>query len=74
MNKQNNQTFKTQTAEQWIKGKGEWGEDEECKGGQIYGNEKDQTLDSEHTMQCTDNILQNYTLETCIILLTNVTQ
>ena len=32
------------------------------------------TLDGEHTIQHKDNVLQNSILETCIILLTNVTQ
>lgn len=35
--------------------------------------ERDQTLGGEHTMQCTDDILQNCTLETYVMLLTNVT-
>lgn len=35
--------------------------------------EGDQTLDSEHTMQCADYVLQNFTLEIYIILLNNVT-
>ena len=35
--------------------------------------EGDVTWDGEHTIQYTDNVLQNYTLETYIILLTNVT-
>ena len=33
----------------------------------------DLTLGGEHTMQYTDDVFQNCTLETCIILLTNVT-
>ena len=33
----------------------------------------DYTLDGEHTVQHTDDVLQNCTLETYIILLTNVT-
>ena len=35
--------------------------------------EEDLILCGEHTIQYTDNVLQNYTLETYIILLTNVT-
>ena len=35
--------------------------------------ERDLTLDGEHTTQYTDFVLQNYTLETYIILSTNVT-
>ena len=35
--------------------------------------EGDWTLDGEHTIQYTDDVLQNYTLETYEILLTNVT-
>ena len=35
--------------------------------------EGDQTSDGECTMQCADDALQNCTLETCLILLTNVT-
>ena len=35
--------------------------------------ERGLTLGGEHTIQYTDDILQNYTPETCIILLTNVT-
>ena len=34
--------------------------------------EGDLTLGGEHTIQYTDIILQNYTLETYIILLTNI--
>ena len=35
--------------------------------------EGDLTWGSEHTMQCTDDVLWNCAPETCIILLTNVT-
>ena len=35
--------------------------------------EGDLTLDGEHTIQYTDNVLQNYTLKTYIILLANGT-
>ena len=35
--------------------------------------EGDFTWGGEHTVQCTDNVLQNCTLETYIILLTSVT-
>ena len=34
--------------------------------------EGDLTLDGEHTMQYTDDVLQNCSSETCIILLTNI--
>ena len=34
--------------------------------------EGDLTLDGEHTMQYTDDVLQNCPPETCIILLTNI--
>ena len=35
--------------------------------------EGDLTWGAEHTIQCTDDVLQNWTPETYIILLTNVT-
>ena len=35
--------------------------------------EKDLSLGGEHTIQYIDDVLQNYTVETFIILLTNVT-
>ena len=35
--------------------------------------ERDLSLDGEYTIQYTDNVLQNCTFETYIILLTNVT-
>ena len=35
--------------------------------------EGDLTWGGEHTAQCADDVLQNCTPETCIILLTNVT-
>lgn len=50
-----------------------WGEIEEGQGGQIYILMEDLTLGNERTMQYTDDILQNCTVETYIILLTNVT-
>lgn len=51
-----------------------WGETEEGQGGQIlYILMEDLTLGNERTMQYTDDILQNCTVETYIILLTNVT-
>ena len=34
---------------------------------------EDLTLSGGHTMQFTDDVSQNYTLETCMIALTNVT-
>ena len=43
------------------------------KRGQMYVMEGEQTLGNEHTMQYTDDVLENCTLETCIMLLTNVT-
>ena len=39
-----------------------------------YTVKGDQTLGSEHRMQCTDDALQNFTLETYAMLLTNVIQ
>ena len=50
-----------------------WGENEEGKGAQIYGDRGNQTLGGEHTMQYTDGVLQNCTLATYIILLIDVT-
>ena len=47
------------------------GEAVKGKGGQIHGTEGDVTLGAGHTMQYTDEILQDCTLETYIILLTN---
>lgn len=44
---------------------------EESKRGQIHGDER-RTLD-EHIMQYMDNVLQNCTLETYVVLLTIVT-
>ena len=35
--------------------------------------EGDLTWSGEHIIQCTEDVLQNYTPEACIILLTNVT-
>ena len=35
--------------------------------------ERDLTLGGEHTIQCTDDVLQKCTHETYILLLTNVT-
>ena len=35
--------------------------------------ERELALGGEHTVQYTDDVFQNYTLETYIILLTNVT-
>ena len=37
------------------------------------GMERDLTLGGEHTMQCADDVLLSCTLETCMVLLTNVT-
>ena len=36
--------------------------------------DRDLTWDGKHTIQCTDDVLWNYAPETCIILLTSVTQ
>ena len=41
---------------------------------QICGDREDLTLGGKHTMQYTDDVLWNCTLETYIILGTNVTQ
>ena len=35
--------------------------------------DKDLTWGGEHTIQCTDDVLQNCALETCTVLLTSVT-
>ena len=43
------------------------------KEGQIYGVGKDLTVGGKHTMQNTGDALQNCTLETYIVLLTNIT-
>ena len=48
------------------------GEKVEGKGGEMV-MEGDLTLDGEHTIQYTDDVLQNCALEICIIILTNVT-
>ena len=56
------------------KGEGGCGEGEEGKGGQNMVTQGDLTLGGEHTMQYTDDVSQNCTLGTYIILLTNVTQ
>ena len=37
------------------------------------GMERDLTLGGEHTMQCADDVLLSCTLETCMVLLINVT-
>ena len=48
-------------------------EDKEGKRGQTRGEEGDQPLGGEHTMQHTGDVLHNFTLEIYIMLLTNVT-
>ena len=55
-----------------VTGKG-MGRGSEGKVGPIYGDGRDMTLGGEHTMHCTVGISENCTLETYIILLTNVT-
>ena len=45
-------------------GEGKWG---------INVDGRDLTLDGECTIQCADNVLLSYILETCVVLLTNVT-
>lgn len=37
-----------------IRGKGRWGQNEKCKGDQIYGDIGDQTSGGEHAMPYTD--------------------
>lgn len=56
-----------------IRGKRGSGELEKSKWGQTYGDGRRLTLGGERTMQYTDDVLCNCTLETYIILLTNVT-
>ena len=54
------------------RGKGEWGEWTEVKGVKCMVTE-DLTLGGEHRMQYIDDVLYICTLETCIILLPDVT-
>ena len=78
MNKQENQPNKNSQGQQYgsyQRREGEPWEQLRVKGGQIYGDKKkDFTLGGKQTMKYIDNISQNCTLETYIILLTNVTQ
>ena len=52
-------------------GKGAWGEVGDGKVG-LNGDGRRLNLGGEHTMQYTDEVLQNCTPETYVILLTNV--
>ena len=54
-----------------IRGKEGGGMQKRVNGGQMV-MEGDLTLSGEHTMQYTDDVLQNYTPEIYVILITNV--
>lgn len=51
---------------------GKCGKANKGKEDQMYGDKENLTLDSEHAMKYTCDILWNCTFESCIILLTNV--
>ena len=56
-----------------IRWEGGWGKMKRIKGIKYLVMKRDQTLGSEHTMQHRDEVSQNYTPETYILLLTNIT-
>ena len=58
----------------WLpEGQGGEGEVVKGKGDQIYGESRILTLGGKHRMQYTGDVLEYFTLETYIILLTSVT-
>ena len=73
--KQTNRNSQTQTKAWWLpQGSGLRGQQRvSTMRGSIYGDRRDFTLGGGQTMQYTHDVSQNCTLETYIILLTNVT-
>lgn len=57
----------------WTQSIGKWLPEGKVEGGFKYMVMEGERLCGEHAMQHTQNVLQNFTLETCVALLTNVT-